>query len=146
MQEIEYRNLDEEEKKLVQAAERAMKTAYNPYSKFSVGAAILTESGKIITGSNVENAAYGSTICAERVAVFRANAIGERNFKKVAIITSGDKISGPCGACRQVLFEFSQISGLDFLVIMTNLKKDKVILAKISELLPLGFGPKDLLM
>ena len=146
MQEIEYRNLDEEEKKLVQAAEKAMKTAYTPYSNFPVGAAILTESGKIITGSNVENVSYSLTICAERVAVFRANAIGERNFKKIAVVTSKKEISGPCGACRQVLFEFSQISGRDFLVIMTNLKKEKVVLAKISELLPFGFKPKDLLL
>ena len=144
MQTLEFENLNEKQKKLVKAAEEAMKTAYNPYSGFSVGAAILTKSGKIITGSNVENAAYGSTICAERAAVLRANVLGERDFEIMAIINSGNKISAPCGSCRQVLFEFSQVSGIDLLVIMTNLKKEKVILARISELLPLGFGPKDL--
>jgi len=144
METVEFNSLDNQKKKLIKAAEKTMKAAYAPYSNFSVGAAILTKKGKIITGSNVENASYGLTICAERTAIFKAISLGERSFKAIAIISSGNKIFGPCGACRQVFYEFFQVSGIDFLVIMTNLKKEKVILAKISELLPLGFGPESL--
>lgn len=146
---IKFKDLNKEQKRLLEAAEKAMKTAYNPYSKFFVGAALLTRDDKIITGSNVENAAYGDTICAERAAILRANALGKRCFKSMAIIAKGEdfdtkEVTAPCGSCRQVLVEFSQISETDLIVIMSNTKKDKIIIASISELLPLNFGPKDM--
>jgi cytidine deaminase len=149
MKTIKFKDLTTEQKKLLKAAEKAMDTAYNPYSKFFVGAALLTRDNKIITGSNVENAAYGSTICAERAAILRANALGKRCFKSMALIAKGEdfdtkEVTAPCGACRQVLLEFSQISETDLSIIMSTTKKDKIVIASISELLPLNFGPKDI--
>ena len=135
--------------KLLNAAKKTMETAYNPYSKFFVGAALLTKDGRIITGSNFENASYGHTICAERSALVRANAMGYREFKSIAIITRGEHAdsnepTAPCGACRQMLFEASQVSNVDLEVIMSNTKMNNIIITKISDLLPLAFGPKDL--
>lgn len=134
---------------MLNEAEKVMETAYNPYSNFYVGAAILSQDGKIITGSNVENAAYGSTVCAERAAILRANALGIRAFNKVAIIAKGQdfdmtEVTAPCGSCRQMLYESSQISEKNLEIIMSTSKKDKIIIATIEELLPLAFGPKDL--
>ncbi len=134
---------------LLNAAEKAMEKAYNPYSNFYVGAALLTTDDKIITGANYENASYGNTMCAERSALLRANAEGYRKFKAIAIIARGENFDmdqpiSPCGACRQSLFEASQISDVDIEVIMSNTKKDTVIIKKISELLPYAFGPLDL--
>jgi cytidine deaminase len=149
MQEVKYENLENIQRELLFEAERVMETAYNPYSHFYVGAALLSQDGKIITGSNVENAAYGSTVCAERAAILRANARGIRTFDKLAIIARGEgfdtkTITAPCGSCRQMLFEFSQISEKNLEVIMSTTKRDKIIVATIDELLPLAFGPKDL--
>jgi len=92
--------------KLVAHSRAAMVHAYAPYSAFRVGAAVLAESGRIYSGCNVENASYGLSMCAERVAVFRAVCSGERIVKAVAISSSSDKPAFPCGACRQVLAEF----------------------------------------
>jgi len=144
-----YNALDNERKELLDAAEKVMRNAYNPYSRFYVGAAIRCEDGEIITGANVENCAYGSTICAERMALGRANAKGKRYFKAIAIIGSGgagngERVVGPCGCCRQMIFEFSQISGEDIQVIMADSKKQNVTLSTIEELLPLSFGPSAL--
>ena len=91
---------------LLRAAARVSRRAHAPYSKFQVGAALLTVGGEIITGCNVENASYGLTICAERNAVFHAVAAGHRTFRAVAIVASGKQMPFPCGACRQVLAEF----------------------------------------
>ena len=90
---------------LVEAANQARQRAYAPYSDFPVGAALLSQSGKVYAGCNVENASYGLTICAERVAVFRAVCEGEREFRAIAVVTETG--SSPCGACRQVLSEFA---------------------------------------
>ena len=141
--------LEEIQRKLLDEATKVMDTAYNPYSNFYVGAAILSQDGQIITGSNVENAAYGSTICAERAAILRANAMGIRTFDKVAIIARGEgfdtkEVTAPCGSCRQMLYESAQISERNLEVVMATTKKDKVVVATIEELLPLAFGPKDL--
>ena len=126
-----------------------MENSYNPYSKFFVGAALLTKEDEIITGTNVENAAYGDAICAERSAIVRANAMGHRIFKSIAIITKGEGFdttepSAPCGSCRQVLYEFSQIAEKDLEIILSSTKKDKIEVTSINELVPSGFGPKDL--
>ena len=149
MEDVNYESLNEEEKKLLDAAEDVMKTAYNPYSHFYVGAAILTKDGDIITGSNVENAAYGSTICAERMALGRANAEGKTMYESVAIIAKGEdfdtkEVTAPCGSCRQMLYEASQVSEKDLEIILSDTKKENIVKTSISELLPMAFGPKDL--
>jgi cytidine deaminase len=147
MQEASYEALPEDRVRLIEAAVRAMDTAYSPYSGFSVGAALLTTGGDIITGSNVENAAYGSTICAERAALLRANAMGHRAFTAIAVIARGRDgptltVTAPCGACRQMLFEASCVGRQDFEVILASTGREKIIVTTINELLPLPFGPK----
>ena len=146
---MKYDSLTEIQQKLLQEARKVMETAYNPYSHFYVGSALLSREGKIITGSNVENAAYGSVICAERSALVRANAMGTRIFEKVAVIGRGEgfdtsEVTGPCGSCRQMLYEAAQISEFNLEIIMSTTKMDKIVIATIEELLPLAFGPKDL--
>jgi len=91
---------------LTEAALAARKNAHAPFSKFLVGAAIEDENGRIFTGCNVENATYGLTICAERVAVFKAISEGARKFKRIAVAADTDVLTPPCGACRQILWEF----------------------------------------
>lgn len=149
MKTIKLKDLNKQYKDLLEAAEKAMDTAYNPYTKFFVGAAVLSDDGEIITGSNVANASSCAGICAERAAVLRANAMGKRNIKAMAVIARSDnfnikKVIAPCGYCRQVLYEFSQMSGNDIEVIMSNNEKDQIIIAKISELIPLPFGKDDI--
>jgi cytidine deaminase len=92
---------------LVRAAARARQQAVAPYSKFKVGAALLTRSGKVITGANVESASYGLTCCAERVALFNALTAGQRNFVAVAVVARAPGGPMPCGACRQLLAEYA---------------------------------------
>jgi len=93
-------------KKLLEAALAARDNAYAPFSKFKVGAAIEDETGRIFTGCNIENATYGLTICAERVAVFKAISEGARKFKRIAVAADTEALTPPCGACRQILWEF----------------------------------------
>ena len=112
--------------------------AYAPYSKYHVGAALLAASGEIYEGINVENAAYPSSMCAERTAVFQAVTAGERKFTAIAVASSNG--GSPCGACRQVLSEF----GVDLLVIVVDDTGKVLIESKLSELLPESFGPSDL--
>lgn len=149
MNKLTYELLNPAQQRMLNEASKAMETAYNPYSHFYVGAALLSKDGQIITGSNVENAAYGSTICAERAALVRANAMGLRVFEKVAVIGRGGgfdttEVTGPCGSCRQMLYEAAQVSERNLEIIMSTTRKDKIIIATIEELLPLAFGPKDL--
>ncbi|MEK6899922.1 MAG: cytidine deaminase [Nanoarchaeota archaeon] len=149
MQRTKYELLGEVQRRLLDEAVKAADTAYNPYSHFYVGAALLSQEGRIITGSNVENAAYGSTICAERAAILRANAMGIRVFDKIAIIGRGEnfdttEVTAPCGSCRQMLYESAQISERNLEIVMATTKKEKVVIATIEELLPLAFGPRDL--
>ncbi|MDO9391804.1 MAG: cytidine deaminase [bacterium] len=124
---------------LVKVAKEAKQKAYAPYSKFKVGAALLAKSGKVYTGCNVENASYGLTCCAERNAVFQAVGRGERDFIAIAIVSDSPEPTAPCGACRQVLHEFSP----ELEVIMAG-AKGKVRTRKLKELLPDSFGPKSL--
>jgi len=149
MREVLYSQLEQIQKDILNEASLVMENAYNPYSNFYVGAALLSHDGQIIGGTNMENAAYGSTICAERSAILRANAMGIKRFSKVGIIARGQgfdttSVTGPCGGCRQMLFESAQISGVNLEVIMSTTRRDKIIIATIEELLPLGFGPKEL--
>jgi len=123
---------------LIQRAIEARKMAYAPYSKYLVGAALLTRSGKIYSGANVENAAYPMSLCAERVAIFKAVSEGEREFEALAVITGNG--GSPCGACRQVMAEF----GIDMDVLIADAEGNLRQEAKVSELLPGAFGPKDL--
>lgn len=99
--------MNEKRESLMKEAISAQEKAYSPYSKFKVGAALLTKSGKIFTGCNIENVSYGMTICAERTAVFKAVSEGYRDFEAIAISASSDDPIYPCGACRQVLAEFN---------------------------------------
>jgi cytidine deaminase len=130
----------EKYEKLIKEAERAKKKAYTPYSKFKVGAAVLCTDGKIFTGCNIENASFGLTVCAERVAIFKAISEGSTKFEAIAVIGDTDKPCSPCGACRQVMSEFCE----DAPLIMANSKGD-VKIKKVKELLPEAFGKNDLL-
>ena len=149
MRSIKLEELTEEQRKLLDAAEKAMGNAYSPYSGFSVGAAILTDDDHIITGSNVENASYSESLCAERSALARANAIGKRIYRSIAVIAkhmdyNTIQVSAPCGSCRQMMHEASSVSGSDLEIIMSNTDKSRIIISTISELLPLAFGPEDM--
>lgn len=148
MKYITYNELTDIQKKLLNAADEAKENSYSPYLKFMVGAAILTTDGEIITGTNDENASGAST-CAERSAIVRANTMGKRMYQTIAVIArkeigDAEEPTAPCGKCRQMIFEASQIADIDIELILSNTKKDKIILTTISELLPLAFGPKDL--
>jgi len=123
---------------LVEKAREARDKAYAPYSEFKVGAAVLTASGKIFPGCNVENASYGLTICAERNAVFQAVASGERGIEALAIVADTPRGAPPCGACRQVLAEFAD----DIPVIVANLEGGRIILS-LDRLLPHRFQFED---
>jgi cytidine deaminase len=129
---------DEQRDTLIQAALEARKWAYAPYSNYPVGAALLTASGRIYDGVNIENAAYPTTICAERVAIFKAVSEGERNFLAIAVVTSNG--GAPCGSCRQVLAEF----GLETQVLIADEEGKIVKEASLGELLPGAFGPQHL--
>ena len=121
-------------RKLLTVARTAQRRAHAPYSKFHVGAALLTKSGKVYTGCNVENASYGLTICAERVAITKAVSEGHRQFKAIAVIAPSASLS-PCGACRQVLAEFG-----DMVVVCADSRNTRRIrLNLLSELLPHTF-------
>lgn len=125
-------------RQLVEAATHARRWAYVPYSNYRVGAALLTDSGKIYDGVNIENAAYPTTICAERVAVFKAVSEGELRFSAIAVVTSNG--GTPCGSCRQVLAEF----GVDTVVIIADENGNIMQETTVSQLLPGAFLPSDL--
>lgn len=131
---------------LILEAKKARKHAYVPYSHFQVGAALLTKSGRIYHGCNIENAAYTPTNCAERTAFFKAIYDGEREFEKIAVVggaegTDGDELCSPCGVCRQVMMEFCDPE--TFQIILAN-GKDNYIRRSLKEMLPFGFGPENL--
>jgi cytidine deaminase len=126
-------------KELIKLALEARKNAYTPYSKFKVGAAILTKTGKTFTGCNIESASYTPTICAERTALAKCVSEGHTDIEKIAVVGSLEKISYPCGVCRQFLREF----GNDILIISAT-SEDNYTEYKLSELLPNSFGPDDL--
>ena len=131
---------------LLHAAAEARKGAYCPYSHFAVGAALLCEDGAVFTGANIENAAFTPTVCAERVAFFKAVSAGKRVFTAIAV--SGgregappDPMTAPCGVCRQVMMEFCPPETFD--VVLSD-GEGKAAVYRLKELLPLGFGPANL--
>ena len=125
------------EKELIEKAKRARLRAYAPYSNFKVGAALLTKSGKVYTGANVENSTFGLTVCAERIAVFKAVNKGDKEFTKIAVVADKNQPVTPCGACRQVLSEFVK----DMKIVCANLK-GKVDRYTLEELLPEAFDKR----
>ena len=139
--------MNETEAKLVAAARKAAQEAYAPYSEYQVGSALLFDDGAIITGSNVENASYGLSLCAETVAVSRAFGEGRRGgLEMVAVVGPMDKGDGapitPCGRCRQILNEIAQLGGTDPVVLCVGNEEVRRVL--LSQLLPHAFGPAHL--
>ena len=131
---------------LIMAAREARKTAYAPYSHFQVGAALLTDTGRVYCGCNIENAAYGPSNCAERTAFFKAVSEGERSFRKIAVVggregTEADALCAPCGICRQVMQEFCNPE--KFKIILAD-GRGKIRELSLGELLPYGFGAENL--
>lgn len=120
---------------LLKLAKDAMQNSYSPYSNFKVGAAILTEDNKLFTGTNIENSSFGATICAERVAAVKAISEGSNKFKKLAVVSSAETITYPCGICRQFFSEFID----DCLVILED-KKEGIKEIPFKELFPYGFS------
>ena len=134
-----------DDRELIRLAYQARASAHAPYSGFRVGAALLTNSGKVYTGCNIENAAYSVAVCAERTALFKAVSEGERSFAALAVVGSFEgevnaPPSAPCGICRQALVEFCP---LDMPVIMARTPDDRIVM-RLEELLPLSFGPENL--
>ena len=131
---------------LLMEAKKARENAYAPYSHFKVGAALMTKSGKVYHGCNVENASYSVTNCAERTAFFKAVSKGEREFEKIAIAggaegTQADEMCAPCGVCRQVMMEFCNPE--KFEIVLAD-GKEKCRQFSLKDLLPYGFGPDNL--
>lgn len=123
------------DEELILQAKDAMRFAYAPYSHFRVGAAVVTEDGKVFKGCNIENASYGATNCAERTAIFKAVSEGYRRLEKIAIVASSGDYAPPCGICRQVLAEFMP----EGKVLLDSDKKGMVTYT-VRELLPISFG------
>jgi cytidine deaminase len=122
---------------LIDAARAARRHARAPYSRFAVGAAIETSAGRIITGCNIENATFGLTLCAERVAVFKAVSEGHDRFRRIAIVADTERPTPPCGPCRQILWELAG----DIEVILANLQEEKGRY-RLGQLLPLPFDAR----
>ena len=123
--------------KLIDAARAARDCSLSPFSNFCVGAAVETEDGKIYTGCNIESASYGLTVCAERVAIWKALSEGERNFKRLAVVVDTTPLTPPCGTCRQIIWEFCR----DATVILANLEGETEIV-EMRELLPRAFDAR----
>lgn len=132
-------------KNMIEAAFAALSHSYSPYSGFKVGAALLSESGKVYTGCNIENAAYSPTNCAERTAFFKAVSEGERHFKAICIVNEDQDgnhdFCPPCGVCRQVMMEFVRPEKFD-IILAKNTEEYRTY--TLQELLPMGFGPENL--
>ena len=125
------------DQELIDAAKAVRENAYAPFSEFRVGAALETDDGEVIVGCNVESASYGLTVCAERVAIWKAISQGKRRIKHMAVVADTDELTPPCGVCRQILWEF----GGDIPLILANLNgKSEVV--QMSELLPRAFDMK----
>jgi cytidine deaminase len=123
------------QKDLIEAAVKAREKATAPFSHFKVGAALETTSGKVFTGCNIENASYGLTVCAERVAIWKAVSEGEKDFRQIIVVADTETLTPPCGACRQIIWEFCG----DVPVTMANLKEESQTVS-MKDLLPRAFG------
>ena len=126
---------------LLDKAQEARDHSYAPYSKYNVGAALMTADGQIYQGCNIENAGFTPTVCAERTAFFKAVYDGHRAFRAIAVIATGEELGFPCGVCRQVMAEFCD---RDVIIITANKDRSKVDVSPFETLLPHSFGPKDL--
>lgn len=149
MQPMRFQDLTLEDQFLLDEAARAMANAYAPYSSFHVGAAIRTMGKRTYLGANMENASYSMTICAERAALAQLSTLNDRAIEAIAVIATGadrpvQEPPTPCGACRQCLFEFADLIDRDFIVICSDTAKTKIVVGTIHELLPRGFGPRNL--
>ena len=125
------------DQELINAATAVREHAYAPFSDFRVGSALETDDGEVISGCNVESASYGLTVCAERVAIWKAISQGKRKIKHIAVVADTEELTPPCGVCRQIIWEF----GGDIPVILANLK-GKVEVVQMRELLPRAFDTK----
>lgn len=129
---------DEMRQQLIEQAGQARQRAYAPYSNYWVGAALLTSRGEVFQGANIENAAYPTSMCAERVAIYKAVSEGQREFVAIAVVTENG--GSPCGSCRQVMAEF----GLEMIVLIANTAGELLQETTVAGLLPGAFGPADL--
>ena len=127
------------QRRLLDRARRARRRAAARFSRFKVGAALETRRGRVYEGANIENASYGLTLCAERVAIFKAVNAGERRFRRIAVVADTERLTAPCGACRQIIWEFCG----DIEVLMGNLKGKSAVF-RMSELLPHPFDRRQL--
>lgn len=146
MKKILFKKLAQNDKQLINEAEKVIANAYDPYSQFYVGCALLTSKGNIYKGVNINTCAYGG-ICAERSAISSMVTHGEYHIKKIAIIAKSDyfkvKIhSGPCGICRQLLWELAELNKDDLEILISDSDKNRILITSIKELHPLGFGPR----
>jgi len=126
-----------ETEKLVEAARIARDCSLSPFSNFCVGAAVETEEGKIYTGCNIESASFGLTVCAERVAIWKALSEGERHFKRIAVVADTEDLTPPCGTCRQIIWEYCR----DATVILAN-QHGETQEVKMRDLLPRAFDAR----
>lgn len=149
MEEVKFDGLSIIQQKLLRVAIGVLDRAHCPYSNFAVGAALATPDEKVFEGVNIENSAYGSTICAERSAVCHAVSRGEQEFANLAIVVrkngySTSEVSSPCGSCRQYLWEFASLFDRDLRITLATLHLDKIVVVNLSALLPNAFGPRDI--
>jgi len=129
--------IDEKLEKLIAAASVARERSISPFSSFMVGAAVETENGKVYTGCNLESASFGLTVCAERVAIWKALSEGERNFVALAIVADTESLTPPCGTCRQIIWEFCK----NATVVLANLAGQRGV-TTVPELLPRAFDAR----
>jgi len=146
MKKVDFKKLTTEEKNLINEAKKVLSNAYDPYSQFYVACALLTKKGNIYRGVNINTCAYGG-MCAERAAICQMATNGEYYISKIAIIAKSDHFkvkihSGPCGICRQILWEFAELNKNDIEILISDSDKKKVLITSIKEIHPLGFGPR----
>jgi cytidine deaminase len=153
MERVDIKQLSPEDRELVARADGVRRNGYAPYSNFLVGAAARTSDGQVFVGANVENASYGLSICAEVAALTAANTAGAHGIVAIAVVgrsrqaakkAAGRLFTTPCGRCRQLIFEASQLAGTDTTVIAVAQDGESALVTTIGELLPEAFGPADL--
>lgn len=129
--------ISQDQQNLIDAASEARERAFAPYSKFQVGSAVRTKDGEVFLGCNIESASYGLTVCAERVAIWKAVSEGKSEFEEISVVTDTERLTPPCGVCRQIIWEFCG----DVPVVLSNLSGDTKVM-QMSELLPMAFDTK----